>query len=236
LLHAKSRAGGAKKKPLGPQSLNHLRGFPLRTFTAAIKKRRLAGPNPVDDVETWKLRKRKEHDFLRPHEVIPVLRAVNPRHRNLFACAIYAGLRKGELAGLRKKDIDLHYSTITVRHSYDRDTTKGGHADTIPIAAELGPYLEDATSQSRSDLVFPGKRGKMRPPGEQLQMVLRRALRRAGICRGYLHKCRFRACRLVEVHEDAEPRRCPKHGHRMWPVGIVRDIRFHDLRHTTGAC
>src|SRR4051794_38779353 len=32
LLHEKSRTVGAKKKPLGPQSLNHLRGFLHRTF------------------------------------------------------------------------------------------------------------------------------------------------------------------------------------------------------------
>jgi integrase len=235
LLQEKSRTVGAKKKPLGPQSLNHLRGFLHRTFTAAIKKRMVAGPNPIDEVAVWKMRKRREHDFLRPHEVIPVLRAVAPRYRNLFACAIYAGLRKGELAGLRKEDVDLDYQTITVRHSYDRDTTKGGHADTLPIASELVPYLADAIARSKCALVFPEPKNKMLRPDAQLQIVLRRALRRAGICTGYQHKCRFKGCGLVEVHGDAEPRRCPRHNHLLWPAGIVRPIRFHDLRHTTGS-
>jgi integrase len=167
--------------------------------------------------------------------VIPVLRAVAPKYRNLFACAIYAGLRKGELAGLRKSDVDLVYRSITVRSSYDRETTKGGHSDTIPIASELVPYLEAAMSESRCELVFPDESGQMRAPGAHLQLVLRRALRRADICTGYEHKCRFKGCGHVEVHDDADPRRCPSHGHRLWPAGIVRKIRFHDLRHTTGS-
>jgi integrase-like protein len=58
--------------------------------------------------------------------------------RPVFAAALYTGLRKGELFGLRKSDVDLEHRTITVRRSYDRPTTKGGHADAIPIAETLG--------------------------------------------------------------------------------------------------
>ena len=234
LLHEKSRAIGTKGKPLGPQSLNHLRGFLRRVFAAAMKKRMITGANPIDEVGRWKVAK-VEHDYLRPEEVLPVLRALAPQHRSLFATAVYAGLRKGELFGLRGTDVDLAARTITVRRSYDRDTTKGGHADTIPIATELVPYLEAAIAESRSELVFPGPGGKMRSENAQVELTLRRALRRAGICQGYDHKCRAKGCGRVERHTDDQPRRCPDHGHRMWPVGIVRPIRFHDLRHTTGS-
>ena len=30
---------------------------------------------------------------------------------------------------------------LTVARSHERDTTKGGHADVIPIATELVPFL-----------------------------------------------------------------------------------------------
>src|SRR5665213_3162968 len=30
-------------------------------------------------------------------------------------------------------------------------------------------------------------------------------------------------------------RRCPTHRHVMWVTSVVRPIRFHDLRHTTGS-
>ena len=40
---------------------------------------------------------------------------------------------------------------LTVTRSYRLDTTKGGHADVIPIATELMPYLEDAIASSLLD-------------------------------------------------------------------------------------
>ena len=72
------------------------------------------------------------------------------------------GLRKGELCGLRKCDVDLDASLITVRCSYDRETTKGGHADVIPVAPALAPYLHDAIDASPSDLMFAWPDGSMR--------------------------------------------------------------------------
>ena len=99
--------------------------------------------------------------------------------RPFTATAIYAGLRKGELCGLRKADVDLHGGFITVRSSYDRETTKGGHADVIPIAPALAPYLEAAVDASSSDLVFPWPDGSMRSPECDPEKVLRRACRAA---------------------------------------------------------
>src|SRR5205814_1062650 len=69
--------------------------------------------------------------------------------------------RKGELLGLRKSDVDLASRLIIVSRSYDRETTKGGHAEAIPIAAELVPYLRAALKASPSGLVFPDADGRM---------------------------------------------------------------------------
>jgi hypothetical protein len=65
--------------------------------------------------------------------------------------------------------------------------------------------------------------------------VLRRALRRTGIILGYCHKCRKSGCGYVEAAVDSNIRRCPKDRHLMWVTSVVRPIRFHDLRHTTGS-
>ena len=233
-LEAKLHTPGTKKKPLGPQAVNHLREFMRKAFKTAIKEKRLPGPNPIDEVKRWQVPKRKP-DFLRFHEVPSVLAAVPSKWRPLFTTALYAGLRKGELFGLRKTDVDFEVGAITVHRSYDHTTTKGKRSDAIPIAAELRPYLERAISASCSELVFPRADGTMYPETTQLEAILRRALRRAGIVTGYRHKCRKQGCGYVEASAEPAVRRCPRDGHKMWVSAIVRPIRFHDLRHTTGS-
>jgi hypothetical protein len=81
-----------------------------------------------------------------------------------------------------------------VAQSYDRNTTKGGHADRIPIAAELVPYLQRAIAASPSELVFPNPDGSMMREDVDLVGVLRRAMGRAGIVIGYQHVCRRKGC------------------------------------------
>ena len=58
---------------------------------------------------------------------------------------------------------------ITVCRSHGRDTTKGGHADVIPIAIELLPYLRSAIDTSPSALVFPREDGTMMRPDVDLE-------------------------------------------------------------------
>jgi integrase len=123
-------------------------------------------------------------DYLRPEEAVAVLAEMPPKWKCLFSTALYTGMRKGELLALRKADVDLSSRLITVRRSHDRETTKGNHADAIPIAAELLPYLRNAIEMSPSELVFPRPDGGMMSRHIQLELILRRALRRANILPG----------------------------------------------------
>jgi integrase len=132
----------------------------LRTvFFKARKTGLWAGPNPITETESRRVPKRV-HPTLRMEEIPRVLQHVPPLWQPFTATAIYAG--KGELCGLRKSDVDLDAGMIAVRRSYDRETTKGGHAD-VPIAPALAPYLEAAIDASPSDLVFPWPKALPRP-------------------------------------------------------------------------
>src|SRR5262249_16462100 len=153
-----------------------------------------------------------------------VLKALSLKRRPLFATAIYTGLRKGELLGLRKPDVDLSARLLKVVRSYDRDTTKGGHAEAIPIAAKLTPWLEESRQTSPSDLVFPRTDGSMMGRDTDLEGMLRRALGRAGIATGYTHTCRRKGCHYRETAPDAALRHCPAHGWKLWPTPRVRPI------------
>jgi integrase len=219
---------------LSAGSINHLRMYLHRAFAAAIRAGLFEGANPAANVKRRKVPKRKP-DFLRAEEVAAVLEALAPRWQPLFATAIFTGMRKGELLGLYKRDVDLDGRHIYVRHSHDRDTTKSGEEGVVPIATELLPFLQTAMATSPSKLVFPGLDGDRMREDAALEKVLRRALARAGIVESYQHVCRKKGCRHAEVQPDAELRHCPVHGHKLWPKAQVRPIRFHDLRHTTAS-
>ena len=219
---------------LSPRSINHLRGYLSRIFNAAAKAGRYTGANPTKSVAKRRVAKALPN-FLREHEVRPVLEAVPDKWRPLFAVAVYTGLRKGEILGLRKRDVDLEERQLMVARSYKRETTKGGHADVIPLAQEVVPYFAEAMRRSKSTLVFPDEGGAMLSRHAPLEEVLRRALKHAGLVEGYEHRCRKPGCGHKEQADDAGLRRCPEHDIKLWPVAEVRRIRFHDLRHTTAS-
>ncbi len=214
--------------------VNGLRRVLHTVYARARRDGLWSGPNPIDEVEKHPEPKRA-YVTLRAEEVPLLLAAVPDAWRAVFAAALYTGLRKGELFGLRKSDVDLDHRTITVRRSYDRETTKGGHADAIPIAEALVPFLEEALASSTSELVFPGPDGRMRSPEADPQKVLRTALARAGLVDHWVHTCR--RCKRrgephSERHADGELRTCPRCGMKLWPTAKVRPMRFHDLRHS----
>jgi integrase len=225
----------AQELEFSASTVNHLRAYIRSAFNAARTAERFVGNNPVTrDVKKRKVARRKPL-FLKPEWVPLVLDNVPERWRGVFATGIYAGLRKGEILALRKEDVDLEQRLIFVRRSNDSDITKGGHEDGIPIAEELLPYLREAITSSPSELLFPKPDGTQHPEGTDLASVIRTALRKARIVTGYVHKCRRKGCGHQEESTDGEIRHCPKCGMKLWPVGKVIPIRFHDTRHTTAS-
>lgn len=217
---------------LAAKSLNELRGCIHTLFKRAAERGRWHGLNPAIAVRRRKV-SRKLFDTLRAEEVTIVLKHLSDDWRPLFATAVYTGMRKGELLGLQKSDVDLVAGTIAVRRSYDHETTKGGHADLIPLATPLRPYLATAMLGSRSDYVFPAADGSMRRHDTKLRQVLQRALARAGLVLGYQHVCRRKGCGHTEKAKDRALRHCPTCNMKLWPKGLPRPMRFHDLRGTT---
>ena len=217
---------------LAPKSLNELRGYVSTIFRRATERGLWHGLNPANAVRRRKV-DRKLFDTLRAEEVPLLLNHLSDDWRALFATAIYTGMRKGELLGLQKSDVDMVAGTIAVRRSYDHSSTKGGHADRIPMATPLRPYLAGAMLASRSEYVFPSADGSMRSRDTKMQMVLVRALARAGLVLGYRHLCRRKGCGHSEQAQDRAERLCPKCHMKLWAKGIPRPMRFHDLRGTT---
>jgi len=222
---------------LAPQTVNHLRGFISRAYSMAIERGWWTGANPVARAKKLAIPEldRDEREWLRDEEVRALLEELDTHWRPLFATAIFGGLRKGELVALRKDAIDFEVGYIKVSRSGSRRTTKSGRTRYVPIHPELHPYLRWAVDASKSDLVFPGADGQMLRGDAKLQMVLRRALARAGLVKGFEHRCRKHGCKHRERYPDQDQRRCPEHKVILWPVPVRRKVRFHDLRHTAAS-
>src|SRR5450631_1311622 len=103
-----------------------------RAFTMARRMERFVRPNPVADVPKRKVARRLP-DYLRAHEVQPLLAALNPKWKPLFATALYTGMRKGELFALQKADVDFDAGLILVSRSHHPDIPKGGRVEAVPI-------------------------------------------------------------------------------------------------------
>ncbi len=119
-----------------------------------------------------------------------------------YSVAVYTGMRAGEIAGLRKEDIDFSRRLITVQHSYS-GPRKAENVCYVPILDPLLTILERWFIKTPGPLVFPNIAGNMHGESARIfQETLHRVLDRAG---------------FPMSEQNGKLRRY---------------IRFHDLRHT----
>jgi integrase len=126
----------------------------------------------------------------------PADKALARRTRGLGLAALYAtaamtGMRAGELAGLRRRDIDFERRQIQVARAYDGRRTKSGRVRYIPLMDALAPTLRRWLATNPMDVVFPTERGTpMQPSDRRFQEAFHRTLRRAGLPRIRFHDLR----------------------------------------------
>ena len=101
-----------EKSGAAPASVNKLRSILHTIFVRARKAKVWLGVNPITDTEIRRVIKRT-YQTLRVHEVPLVLAEVPDEWRDFFAAALWTGMRKGELCGLLKSDVDLELGRMT---------------------------------------------------------------------------------------------------------------------------
>lgn len=216
---------------LSPQTVEHLRVHLAALFTfAKVKLRALSGDNPARLADAPEIPERPPR-YLEAHQVRAILEEVEPRWRNLFALAVYTGMRKGELLGLRRQDVDLERRIITVGRSYE-GTTKANRVRWVPIPPELEPFLAAQLRADDTEHLFTDKWGKALNRNFDATHRLKTALKKAGLVRGYKLVCRRRGCGFAEESKSGEPRPCPRCDFKLWPKAIPLDLSFKDLRST----
>ncbi len=143
-------------------------------------------------------------DFLTPEEVHQFLNHVSPAMYPLFLTAVMTGMRRGEILGLQRGDIDWHGGQIHVRRAlYKRrfvtpKSRKGLRAiDMAPTVAHTlqGHLLQVADAPDA--LVFPARRGKPMDPDNLVKREFQPALVRAELRQIRFHDLRHTYASLL---------------------------------------
>lgn len=173
---------------------------PLRAIYRRAHARDQVAVNPTGQIELPANRGRR--DRVVPAQRFAALLAELPdQDRPLWATAGYAGLRRGELRGLRWEDVDLAAGLIRVERGWDDDEgeiegkTRAARR-TVPLVAELRRELAEhglRTAAVGDALVFPGADPgqPFHPTGRGFRKRIADACEAAGIAPVLtLHQCR----------------------------------------------
>jgi integrase len=171
--------------------------LPLRAIFRRAHRRGEVAVNPTLKLTLPLVRGRRER-VAAPTEVGPLLNALEADDRAIYATALCAGLRLGELQALQWEDVDLAANVIHVRRSWDRQvgfvppkSCSGNRR--VPITQTLRRELLNHRLQQGKGgrgFVFPNKRGnKPFNPGT-LALHTQKAWPAAGVTPIGLHECR----------------------------------------------
>ena len=119
--------------------------MPLRAIFRRALARGEVGVNPTSGLELPAMEGARDR-IASPAEAVELLAALPKGDRAIWATAMYAGLRRGELLALRWEDLDLVAGVIHVERSWDAKEGVVGPKSragrrTVPIPASLRDYL-----------------------------------------------------------------------------------------------
>ena len=167
-------------------------------------------------------------------EAEALLAAVSEKDRPIWATALYAGLRLGELQALRWSNVDEAVTVISVEHGWDRlegeIETKTRRTRTVPIVTPLRLLLLEhkaRTGRRDDDLVFGSTMSRPFTPNN----ISRKARRAWALvfecgCRRERPKRQPQWARNAAGTPSAAPT-CPEHG-----TPLLTPIGFHECRHS----
>jgi integrase len=170
--------------------------MPLRVIYRRALEDGDVAVNPCSHLRLPAVRGRRER-IASPAEAQQLLAALPERDRPIWATALFAGLRRGELMALGWDDVDLAASVIRIERSYDdkgrveiEQKSRAGQR-TIPIVGALRDVLvEHKTRQGRDGGLVFGSSAETPFQPSNLWRRAHRAWKRAGLQPIGLHEAR----------------------------------------------
>jgi integrase len=176
--------------------------LPLRAIYRRALARGEVALNPTQGLELPAVRGRRER-IADPAEAAKLIAAIPERDRALWATAMYAGLRRGELMALRWEEVDLKAGVIHVTRSWDAkegviDPKSSTGKRKVPIPSDLRRHLLEHRMRSAhvEGLVFGVSPLSPFGPGALTQRA-RKAWDDAGLDRITLHEARHTFASLM---------------------------------------
>jgi integrase len=176
--------------------------MPLRAIFRRAVARGEVAVNPTSGLELPAMEGARDR-IASPGEAAELLAALPERDRALWATAMYAGLRRGELLALRWEDVDLAAGVIHVERSWDAKEGVVGPKSragrrTVPIPAVLRDFLVEHKLRSgrHVGLVFGTSYAQPFTPSN-VRKRANAAWARAGLEPIGLHECRHTFASLM---------------------------------------
>ena len=145
---------GLVKAELAPATIDAAL-TPLKAMYRRAAGRGEVRVNPTLGIEKPAVRSATKR-IVAPNDAEAMIAALDSDERALWATAMYAGLRRGELIGLRREDIDLATGVLHVRRGWDmvegevEPKSRQGRRK-VPIAAVLRDHLDERLLQADDD-------------------------------------------------------------------------------------
>ena len=158
--------GPGARPVLSNRTKNHQLVLMHAIFRRAVKVYGLPR-NPLANVDRYRVRASGDIEVFSPEEIWALVRAAGSDvDGTIFLTAAFTGLRRGELLGLRWRDIDFEAATIRVRASYAAGkltTPKSGKVRAVPMAPDVAAALARIGQRDRftgeDEFVFAGESG-----------------------------------------------------------------------------
>lgn len=183
----------------------------VQTAYKAAQKKELIVKNPFDllDKGSRPRASKSKVDYWTVEEVKKFFSVLEHRQRILFILAIYTGMRRGEILGLRWKDIDFVNSQIRIRQTLKprQRVKEGGKNDNAERSITISKYVKSELKKHKN-------------------LVIQEC---------WSAEREFKEDGFVVCQPDGNPISIGNFD-KFWKRVIkntgMRKIRFHDLRHT----
>lgn len=183
-----------------------------RAFSLAAQEWQWVNENPFRKVSKLKENAGRNR-YLSRDELHSLLgsskESKNPHLYGIVLIAASMGLRFGEIANLRWKNIDFDNGFATL------ETTKNGDARFVPLPDQVTAYLkEKQTPKPPEEFLFPSKNPAKRHPYSLIRKAFQKAVKETGLADFKLHDLRHTAASHMAMNGATQGELMEVLGHR----------------------